>query len=530
MGYEEAYLLDDIAAGLNDPALRVVIFGEFNAGKSTLINAMLGRKVLPARCRPTTGHITRVFWGPTDEVRVHLRGGKVESCPLADIESFAVLDIHCRAREDVDFIDVFVNVPLLQQGLVLIDTPGVHEKEAQTNRARRAVAQADLVLFVLRATQLLGMEECKAMSWMTKELRKPVVPVLNYVNQTEPQERHEIRQRIDSWARQFLKPTLDKLWFEVNALGALRHVLQSPGAPTPNDDFFPLLKALANALQHRRLLQKNSRLHQLIACLQHLEHWNNRILEKLAKAYQQLVHERKAESKRLQEIRQQIEQGRENELIYLRSLINAALEKYLQKLYNKLAYKDRHTLAAKARKWFDAASRLVVETVEEEAGQRLVAMAGGVVPVEPLALKELILLTGYTPVNVVAPDNSGYVITGALGGAALGALFGGPIGAFVGAAIGGFLSNMATKQEPDYVAAYRQALGKDWSAFADLLRKVSANLFQARIQELLEAITARLGVLQQLPTGGHERTQRQDLARQIQKLLAIADGALGGHS
>ncbi len=88
----------------------------------------------------------------------------MQSCSAADIESFAVLDIHSRAREDIDYIDIFVTQPPLQQGLVLIDTPDVNEKQAQTNRALRAVAQADLVLFVLRATQLLGMEECRAVS------------------------------------------------------------------------------------------------------------------------------------------------------------------------------------------------------------------------------------------------------------------------------------------------------------------------------------------------------------------------------
>lgn len=107
---------------------------------------------------------------------------------------------------------------------------------------------------------------------------------------------------------------------------------------------------------------------------------------------------------------------------------------------------------------------------------------------------------------------------------------GGPIGALVGAAIGGFLSNNATRQEPDYVAAYRKALETDWSDFPKLLREVSANVFQARIQELLEAVPTRLRVLEQLPAGGHELTQRQDVASTIRSLLAAADGALRGQS
>lgn len=62
------------------------------------------------------------------------------------------------------------------------------------------------------------------------------------------------------------------------------------------------------------------------------------------------MNERRAESNRCEEIRQQIEQGREQELIYLRSIINTALDKYLQKLCKRLEGKDARTLAAKAHK------------------------------------------------------------------------------------------------------------------------------------------------------------------------------------
>ena len=46
-----------------DELFLIVVAGEFNAGKSALINALLGQKVLAEGTTPTTTHITLVRWG-----------------------------------------------------------------------------------------------------------------------------------------------------------------------------------------------------------------------------------------------------------------------------------------------------------------------------------------------------------------------------------------------------------------------------------------------------------------------------------
>src|SRR5215475_5025782 len=55
---------------------KVMIVGEFNRGKSTTINAMLGQKVLPAYAIPTTAIINEVKWGERPGARLyHLPSG-----------------------------------------------------------------------------------------------------------------------------------------------------------------------------------------------------------------------------------------------------------------------------------------------------------------------------------------------------------------------------------------------------------------------------------------------------------------------
>ena len=227
---------------VNRAGLHLVVFGEFNRGKSTLINALLGRVVLPAKLVPTTGHVTSVMHGSPEEVRVRFLDGRWDTATLDKLDSFSSLTDGL-ARDDIDTIEVAVRSSLLRDGLVLVDTPGISDTDKLTARARAAVEQADLVLFLLDATQLLGDHERQsAVDWITRELDKPLVPVVNRMNLVEGQDRKPLRERIDRWARQHLPPVLGRSWFEVNALGALRHELGR--GPVPTDDFVALRKSL----------------------------------------------------------------------------------------------------------------------------------------------------------------------------------------------------------------------------------------------------------------------------------------------
>src|SRR5581483_11213530 len=77
-------------------SFKVMIVGEFNRGKSTTINAMLGQKVLPAYAVPTTAIINEVKWGERPRARLYyLSSGpngaqRVEDIPVDQLEQYVV--------------------------------------------------------------------------------------------------------------------------------------------------------------------------------------------------------------------------------------------------------------------------------------------------------------------------------------------------------------------------------------------------------------------------------------------------------
>jgi small GTP-binding protein len=136
-----------------DELFLIVIAGEFNAGKSALINALLGQKVLAEGATPTTSRVTLVKWGE-------------QAAEQVVDESFAVYTYP---------------LPLLKE-LNIVDTPGTNAVIRHHERLTdEFVPRSDLVLFVTSADHPLTESERqfleRILTW-----GKKVVFVLNKVD------------------------------------------------------------------------------------------------------------------------------------------------------------------------------------------------------------------------------------------------------------------------------------------------------------------------------------------------------------
>jgi small GTP-binding protein len=136
-----------------DELFLIVVAGEFNAGKSALINALLGQKVLAEGSTPTTSRVTLVKWGEDAAEQVVDEGFAIYTYPL----------------------------PLLKE-LNIVDTPGtnaiIRHHEQLTDEF---VPRSDLVLFITSADHPLTESERqfleRILTW-----GKKVVFVLNKVD------------------------------------------------------------------------------------------------------------------------------------------------------------------------------------------------------------------------------------------------------------------------------------------------------------------------------------------------------------
>ena len=136
-----------------DELFLIVIAGEFNAGKTALVNALLGQKVLSEGATPTTSRVTLIKWGE-------------ESAEQVVDENFAIFTYP---------------LPLLKE-LNIVDTPGTNAIIRRHERlTEEFIPRSDLVLFVTSADHPLTESERqfleRILAW-----GKKIVFVLNKVD------------------------------------------------------------------------------------------------------------------------------------------------------------------------------------------------------------------------------------------------------------------------------------------------------------------------------------------------------------
>jgi len=183
--------LDDSIRQLDEFFLLVVV-GEFNAGKSAFINALLGSQILKEGVTPTTTQVNVLRYGPEQERTVE--------------------------NEHLHILTAPIN---LLQNLSIVDTPGtnaiIREHEAITTQF---VPRADLVLFVTSADRPFSESERVFMERI-QDWGKKVVVVLNKVDILQSEaDRNQIETFIADNARKLLGITPDI--FPVSARLALR--------------------------------------------------------------------------------------------------------------------------------------------------------------------------------------------------------------------------------------------------------------------------------------------------------------------
>jgi GTPase SAR1 family protein len=142
----------DLVEKLHRDRFHLVVVGEFNHGKTTFVNALLGESVLPVGVTPTTAVIHHIVYGEQPSAKVVLASGAEESLPFEEVRSFATGGR--RAADPVSFVEVAYPAEILKERIVLVDTPGVNDLSlTRAEITYGYIPRADAVLFVLDAGQ-----------------------------------------------------------------------------------------------------------------------------------------------------------------------------------------------------------------------------------------------------------------------------------------------------------------------------------------------------------------------------------------
>jgi hypothetical protein len=152
----ERAVAEQARSSLEEP-LRLAVVGRVSTGKSTLVNALVGRRIAPTSAGECTKVVTWYRFGAPDRAELHLTDGTARPVHLVDGGLPEQLDARA---EKIDRLVVHLSSGRLRQ-LTLIDTPGLDTLTAQNEAAtrsailgagdasQRAAGEADALLYLI---------------------------------------------------------------------------------------------------------------------------------------------------------------------------------------------------------------------------------------------------------------------------------------------------------------------------------------------------------------------------------------------
>ena len=145
--------IDEILKRMANDNFNVAIVGEFKRGKSTVINALLGKNILPVDVLPTTATLNKITYNVTPFVTVEYKDGRKEQIGIEELDNY-VTKLTRESEERAKTIKeavVYYPINYCKNGVTIIDTPGLNDDAAMTEVTMSVLPTIDAALMVIMA-------------------------------------------------------------------------------------------------------------------------------------------------------------------------------------------------------------------------------------------------------------------------------------------------------------------------------------------------------------------------------------------
>jgi len=192
----------DLLAALAEDRFTLAVVGQFNRGKSSLMNAILGLDRLPVGVVPLTSVITKVSYGNPERVLIEYEGSHMKrEITLGQLAEYVTEGGNPGNQRQIAAAEIQLPSEFLRRGLFFVDTPGVGSAIAENTATTESfLPEADAVIFVTSFDSPLSREELGFLQKVREHVRKVffVVNKLDLVpSEQHPQVLAFIRNRLE---------------------------------------------------------------------------------------------------------------------------------------------------------------------------------------------------------------------------------------------------------------------------------------------------------------------------------------------
>jgi GTP-binding protein EngB required for normal cell division len=110
---------------LENRSINVALLGRFKAGKSSFINSIIGKNIMPVAVLPLTSVITYVRYGPQSKAEVNFTDGRSRAIDLSELADYITEERNPKNLKDVVRVDVELSNLQGYANIQFVDTPGL---------------------------------------------------------------------------------------------------------------------------------------------------------------------------------------------------------------------------------------------------------------------------------------------------------------------------------------------------------------------------------------------------------------------
>lgn len=162
----------------------VIVVANVSAGKSTLINALVGYRLNKMRTTACTSRLCYIYNKPVDD-------GALTHNYIRN-EFFYTNNIESVTSDTADRISLKFNSTLYNEKLCLIDTPGINNIENSTHRkiTEDAIKSNiyDAIIYISNCQYFGTTDERRFLEFLKKHSKRPIIFVLNQLDRFNPEE------------------------------------------------------------------------------------------------------------------------------------------------------------------------------------------------------------------------------------------------------------------------------------------------------------------------------------------------------
>lgn len=228
---------------LQNEKFTLVVVGEFSRGKSTFVNALLGKKILPSSKRPTTNIISKIVFADEPVYEIFFKDGKSRYLTeeefknikaQAEVDSSNILKFKSFLQREEDFskIDCAVigqPISFCKNGVEVVDTPGTNDLNVgRMEITYNYLNQADAAVLLLNSTQVLTKSE---LDFLKERILgnqiKDIFVVINFKDQLNSEEEVKVKDYVYTKLKELVQ--IDPKIFLVSSSGALCYRIKQAG-------------------------------------------------------------------------------------------------------------------------------------------------------------------------------------------------------------------------------------------------------------------------------------------------------------